>query len=415
MTPLSSNERTMNATEVADALDISLPTLYAYVSRGLIRSMPSEDGKRQRRYAAADVEALLAKKEAARHPEQVAHRISSTALHWGTPVLPSAITLIEDGHLYYRGYAVDELAHHSSFEQVATLVWSGDMVMTETLFRRQSILSPWASMQFGEDEPLPDLPRLQTVLALASNHDLDAYDLSPSAVMQTGVRILELMRQAVAGEQSPVESRQSLAEILATAWCPNIDSAARLLEIALILCADHELNASSFAARIVASAGATPYAVVIAGLSALSGTRHGGMTERTSALLRELEAVGSARALISERLRRGESIPGFGHKLYPDGDPRAVVLLDALHHHAGHQPTFKQIAELLRLMAERGEYPTVDVALAVLERTLSLPDGKSLTIFALGRTVGWLGHAIEQYEDGRLLRPRARYVGADPR
>jgi citrate synthase len=188
-----------------------------------------------------------------------------------------------------------------------------------------------------------------------------------------------------------------------------------LIEIALILCADDELNASSFAARVVASAGATPYAVVIAGLSALSGTRHGGMTERTSALLRELETVDSARALITDRLRRGEIIPGFGHKLYPDGDPRAVVLLDALGQVASDNSRFRQAVELLHLMAERGEYPTLDVALAVLERTLALPDSKSLTIFALGRAVGWIGHAIEQYEDGRLLRPRAKYVGDDPR
>lgn len=413
MTPLTSDQRTMSAKEVADALDISLPTLYAYVSRGLIRSLPSEDGKRQRRYLAADVEALLAKKEAARHPEQVADRVSSTALHWGTPVLPSAITLIEDGHLYYRGYDVAELARHSSFEQVATLIWSGDMAMTQTLFEQHKRQSLGDSIQLA-DNTFPDLSRLQAALALAANHDLDAYDTSPQAVMQTGVRILKLMRRTIAEDQAEVTAKRGLAELLARAWCPGIDYAAQLLETALILCADHELNASSFAARVVASAGATPYAVVIAGLSALSGTRHGGMTERTSALLRELDMVGSARTLIAERLRRGEIIPGFGHRLYPDGDPRAVVLLDALNHHAGHHPTFRQIAELLRLMAERGEYPTIDVALAVLERILSLPDGKSLTIFALGRTIGWIGHAIEQYEDGRLLRPRARYVGNDP-
>jgi len=188
-----------------------------------------------------------------------------------------------------------------------------------------------------------------------------------------------------------------------------------LLDAALVYCADHELPVSTFAARCVASSGASPYAVVLAGLAALGGVKHGGQVELVEAFLREVETEGDARTVISGRLRRGERIPGFGHSLYPDGDPRGAGLLHLTTEAYPTSPAVQRsravAEEILHLMGSR---PNVDFALATLARTLSLPAGAAVALFGLGRTVGWIGHAIEQYEDDTLIRPRARYTGNHP-
>jgi citrate synthase len=193
-----------------------------------------------------------------------------------------------------------------------------------------------------------------------------------------------------------------------------------LLEAALILSVDHELNVSSFTARCVASAGSTPYAAVGAGLAAIQGIHHGGHSERMEALLAE---AGAARgdpnvevpATIAGRLRRGEPVPGFGHPLYPGGDPRCRELFRRI---AADFPGTEAAAFADALATAGrdllGEHPNVDAGLAVTARALGLPRGSALVIFALGRTVGWIGHAVEQYREGRLIRPRARYVGERP-
>jgi citrate synthase len=165
----------------------------------------------------------------------------------------------------------------------------------------------------------------------------------------------------------------------------------------------------------VASAGATPYAATIAGLCALSGVKHGGNTERVAAFLKEVGAAGHVRDVMAARLRRGEPIPGFGHPLYPEGDPRSKALLEAT---ATTYPEASAV-ELASTVVEEasdliGEYPTVDFALVILSLALGLPASGALALFALSRTVGWIGHAIEQYQSERMIRPRARYTGEHP-
>lgn len=183
----------------------------------------------------------------------------------------------------------------------------------------------------------------------------------------------------------------------------------------MIVAADHELNASSFAARVVASAGSTPYASVLAGLSALQGVKHGGYMERVEALLDEISSPEKVRDVLGGRLRRGETIPGFGHALYANNDPRARVLLELLAEQYGDSKEWQVAQAVIKTVDDLiGQFPTIDTALVVLSRVLNLPEGSSLAIFALGRTVGWIGHAIEQYETDRLIRPRARYTGEHP-
>jgi citrate synthase len=398
-----SQVRYMTAKEAAALLGVKEATLYAYVSRGLIRSEAISDAPRQRLYLAEDVQKLAARKAQRRDPAQAARE----ALHWGTPMLESALTLITENTLYYRGYDAVRLARAHTFEEVATLLWIGSLEPAEELFASKPLLA--SCMWPSADAHLPILQRLQVALALAAAEDLSAYDLRPEAVAQTGARILWLMT-AVAAQVDTLDT--TIAGTLAQAWHPGTTA---LLNAALILCADHELNASSFTARVVASVAAHPYAVVLAGLAALDGFKHGGQTKQATAFLRVVGEPSRVRLVIAERLRRGERLPGFGHRLYPDSDPRAVALFSLLAEAYPTSPALTLAHAVIReATAVTNGAPTIDFALAVLEHTLQLPYGTGLTLFAIGRTVGWIGHALEQYQGERMIRPRARYIGVPP-
>jgi citrate synthase len=313
--------------------------------------------------------------------------------------------LIDDHHLYYRGQDACRLAIERSFEQVAALLWTGDMGEAEQLFvesARHRLQIP------NELIGLPAAQLLQILLAAVSTQDFAAYNLSASAVAQTGSRILYLMTDILAQDTS---TAQPIAPTLAQAWAAD----AVILNAALILCADHELNASSFTARVTASVESNPYQVVIAGLAALQGFKHGGYTEKTCALLREVNKPSDARRVLGERLRRGESIPGFGHRLYPQGDPRALTLLSLLNQQFLDSPMLTLLNAIIQeAHALTGHAPTIDLALAAVEVMLMLPRGSAFSLFALGRAAGWIAHAIEQYASSAMIRPRARYVGKLP-
>ncbi len=389
----------MTARLAAEELGISLATLYAYVSRGMIRSEAA--GGRSRRYRVEDVRRLKERKERRRDPD----RVVEGALHWGTPVMESAITLITDDGVYYRGRDVVALAARSTIEEVAALIWTGDASRGDELFPSEPPGLP-SRIRAALGGGLPPIEAFQVLLAWAGAEDPAAYDLRPAAVARTGARILRLMANVVAGEEA-----RGIAETLARGWRPDDPETRALLDSALVLCADHELPVSTFVARCVASSEATPYAVVVAGLSAMGGVRHGGQVELVEDFLQEAEDIGDTRAAISGRLRRGERIPGFGHSLYPRGDPRGAELLrlTSAAYSDSSAGSLSVAGEVLDLIGER---PTVDFGLVTLARALGLPPGAAVTLFALGRTVGWIGHAIEQYEGGSLIRPRARYVGS---
>lgn len=398
----------LTAKEAAAALEITLPTLYAYVSRGLIRSEPGKGKSRAKRYSRADVAALQARKALRQNPAQA----TESALHWGTPVLASAVTLIEDGSFYYRGHEAMQLAQTASFEAVASLLWR-DSLDAADLFPPE--LPSGLRLRMADVQatlsPLPLFTRFQVLLPLLAEHDLAAYDLTETAVCQTGSRLLHLLTWAVTGKQP----QTNVAAALQQAWAPDQPEVAALLNSALILCADHELNVSAFTARVVASAQANPYAVVQAGLAALQGPLHGGHTERVAALVREAGSVAGVRPAVAARLRRGENIPGFGHPLYPAGDPRAQLLLALVEAVFAGETAVAMIHELIEVMAEAtGQLPTIDLGLVALAHAANLPTGAPLILFALGRTAGWLGQAIEQYGEAQLIRPRARYVGVRP-
>ena len=394
----------LTAKQAAAELGITLPTLYAYVSRGLIRSEETAGKSRAKRYYAADIEKLKSRKELRKNPTKAVE----SALHFGTPLLESAITLIENGHIYYRAHDALQLSQTHTFEQVAALIWTNNFAAAD-LFPTTSPHQNLISLQSLAPHlaNLTPMERFQVVLPLAAATDWEAFDLT--AVPQTGARILNLL--TTVATNYPIS--HTIAQTLQQVWAANIPEATALLNSALILCADHELNVSAFTARCVASAGATPYGAVIAGLAALQGSKHGGYTERVEALFREAGQEGQVRATIASRLRRGEGIPGFGHKLYPDGDPRGKILLRDVTAVFPHKTSLAQ-AIIHEVQQTIGQHPTIDFALVTLAQALDLPPGTPIALFAFGRTVGWIGHALEQYSLDQLIRPRARYIGPTP-
>jgi citrate synthase len=390
----------LSAAEAAAALGVKPATLYAYVSRGLIRSEAS--GSRRRRYHAEDIAAL--RRRRARDPTMAAE----AALSFGAPVLDSAITLIADGKLYYRGRDAGELARRASIREVAALLWAADAAAIFAADNLPALDHAFIAARRAVAQLAP-VERCLALLPIAAAADPRAPDMAAEAVARTGTRLLRLLAAIVADvEPSP----RPIDAVLADAW--GVGAAARpLLRAALILCADHELNVSAFTARCVASARASPYNAVIAGIAALQGARHGGESERADRFLGEALAAADPAALAAATLRRGERLPGFGHPLYPEGDPRARVILDLL-----RQQQRPLVTEGGRVAAAVGALirraPNVDFALALLRRSLALPPGAALGLFTVGRTMGWLAQAAEQYAADRMIRPRARYIGPPP-
>ena len=389
----------MTAADAARSLEVSRATLYAYVSRGFVRSQASPGSTRERLYARSDVERLRRRSEERRAPDKAAAR----ALEWGMPVLESSISCIDGHRLYYRGLDAAMLARSRSLEEVAALVWTGRLDAPRPPASGERVM-PVRSI-------LPFAARAHVALATAAAHDPAAMDTRMPSVAAAGWRILRLLVSVATQSEAGDEGAD---RALARAWRVR-GPGAGILRAALVLCADHELNVSSFTARCVASAGSHPYAVVMAGLAALEGPKHGGAGARVEAMLDSMRTARSLRAAMAARVRRGESIDGFGHPLYPAGDPRARVLLDGLGERYAQSAEYRFVTGFARAaMSVTGEQPNLDFSLAALSRVLRLPDGAPLMLFAIGRTVGWIGHALEQYATGQLIRPRAKYVGVPP-
>jgi citrate synthase len=388
------------AGDASRLLGVSRATLYAYVSRGFIRSQATPGTTRERLYSHDDVERLRRRTEERRAPDKAA----AHALQWGMPVLESSIALIDGRRLYYRGLDAETLARSRSLEEVAALIWSGRLDATPP-----HVSPPRTTSALRSNAPF--VARAQATLAAAAVDDPLAMDLRPANVAGTGLKILRLLTMTATGTS---RVNGSVDEALARRWAIGAKGA-EMVRAALVLCADHELNVSSFTARCVASAGSHPYAAVIAGLAALEGPKHGGASARVEAMLASMRRSRPLRAAVSARLRRGESIDGFGHPLYRDGDPRAKMLLEMLSERYASSAEYRFIVDFVRSATNAtGEQPNLDFSLASVARVLRLPPGSPLMLFAIGRSVGWIGHAIEQYATNQLIRPRAKYVGVAP-
>jgi citrate synthase len=399
----------LTAAQAAAALGVTRATLYAYASRGQLRSQAVGGTSRERRYYREDIDRLKERRSARRDPAGAAAR----GLHWGGPVLESGITLIHDGRLFYRGRDVEELAKTMTAEEVATLLWTPADQKSDDVPPRmfeQPCPLPQTQLTAVRRAARDRITRLQAALPLAASIDLAASDLRAPAVRLTGARILRLMTAVLANH----DARQPLHRALQTAWAPRRPAVAEVIRTALVLCSDHELNVSAFTARCAASAGASPYDVVSAALATFKGFKHGGAAARVLEMALHAATLKRARATIAEQLRAGHTVPGFGHPLYPNGDPRGRILLQ-MAESSGNARSWEPFRHLVRAGAEvLQDAPNLDCGLAAITRTFALPDDAPAVLFATGRTIGWIAHALEEYASGELIRPRARYTGPFP-
>lgn len=401
----------VTAVEAVSRLGVKRATLYAYVSRGRIRTAPGRTA-RERLYAREDLERLRARADA-----RLGHAaVAAGALGWGEPVLDSAICAIRPEAPYYRGRSAVQLSRTARFEQVAELLWTGALPGSAPVWRARR----WGALARRVSAVLPRGASPFTVLSVAVPALAAADPLRFHApVSEERERARSLLTQLASafvlpGRGSPdaLLERPVAASVAAALGAIRGRAAVDALDAALILCADHELNVSTFAARVTASAGADLYLCVSAALAAASGPRHGGACDRVEALVREAARPDRAEGVVLARARRGEELPGFGHTLYPDGDPRAPPLLDWARELAPRGRGVRTLLAVVDAMARtRGARPSVETGVVAVALALGLPPGSAAGLFSLGRCAGWIAHVLEQREQGTLLRPRARYVG----
>ena len=380
--------RWLTAEQATTQLRVSRQTLYAYVSRGRIGVTAAPDEPRRSLYDASDVRRLAERSRTGRSRRAVA----ASTISWGEPILASAITRIEGGRLEYRGQDALVLAETATLEDVAALLWQVDALP------RADAGAAWprAHLEAGAAE--------RCIAAMADLATAGRWTGRVDGVLPDAVRILDRIAWAasgLAGSDVRVSTRP-MHQRLAATWGVS-SKAADMIRRALVLIADHELNTSTYATRVVASTRAPLGACILAGLAALIGPLHGGMTNEVRALLAEPGVMADPAGAVAVRLARGERIPAFGQPLYPDGDPRAAALLSRL----AIRGTPERLVEAMQAMT--GIRPNIDFALAMVEQRLRLPTGAAFALFAVGRTVGWIAHALEQWRHGTLIRPRAVY------
>jgi citrate synthase len=458
----------LSSVEAASRLGVKPETLYAYVSRGLLRKERSAGGRRSW-FDPAEVERLATR---GRHGAGPAG---------GRLEIESGITAISPAGHSYRGVDAVRLAGERGFEEVATWLWTGRFGEGQAVWRADE-----AGLRVGravqEVLPVDTLPleRLRVITAALATADDLRLQLDPPAVVAAGQSLLAAMVESLpdAGDDAnapagprassrassragprassragpevgsrhdreppgpaeafpptpstaspPVETgRATAAGIAERLWGKLTEAAAEpslvgVLDAALVLMADHELAASTLAARAAASVRADPYAVVSAGLAVASGTLHAGASLDIETLLAEAARPERAARAVGERLRRGDRIRGFGHFVYTEGDPRATYLLERLRAlppvvlGTGAGDRLEVAGAVLAAAAHRRlPPPNVDFALATLANMTGMIPGAGEAIFVIARTAGWLAHAIEEYQRGVPLRPRATYTGPE--
>jgi citrate synthase len=411
---MSEEGETVSAAEAAALLGVKLPTLYAYASRGLLRSVPSTSG-RAHRYLRDDVIAWKARAGARSGHAPVA----ASALGFGEPVLDSSITEIGPTGPRYRGHDAVALARAgTSFEATAELLWTGALPQGRPALPRVARfgVDELAVRQLLAKESAP-LRALELLVPALGNRDDERFACTPELERARARLLLPRLAAGLAlgGPARDVEKalrEPTFARVVARALGAKPNAVGdEALEQALVVIADHELNASAFGARVAASAGADLYACLAAALAVVSGPRHGGACDRVEALVLEASGRKRPRDVVRERLARGEPVPGFGHRLYKTGDPRPRPLLGSELVRRSTDARVKALRAVVDAMDDAGlEGPTIDLGIVAVALALGMRPGAGTAIFAVGRSAGWVAHVLEQRQSDALIRPRARFI-----
>jgi citrate synthase len=383
----------VTADQAADLLGVRLQTIYAYVSRGLLTRHHATNDARHRVsvFPLEEVLRLAAERT----------RVRTGSLE---VLVETDVTLLDPkGTLSFRGHDAVALSTRP-FEEAAALVWAVPAVGEWEAAEDDLTVVQTASSALATGAT--DADRIRAAVVALATTDAARDDLKPDHVVAVG-------RRAIAGGIVAVGGSET-GSVAARLWsalgrAPGGEGLGAL-NAALVLLIDHELAASTMAARIAAGTGADPWLVLLTGLGALGGGRHGRSSVVAEGLLDAVRLEGMAGLDRYAAEVADVGIPGFGHKVYVDADPRAEVLLD--HVARLHPAGWPVVQELLLAVSRRfGLSPNVDLGLAALVQACGLRTGSGETVFALSRMVGWLAHAMEEYPQGLRFRPRAVYTG----
>ena len=362
----------------------------------------------------------------------------------------SAICAIDGaaGRLFYRGYEIGELAGAVPFEEVVALLWTGERPDAAQAADVRARLTAARGLPAPIEALLRALPRdchpldaLRTAVSLDAALDPDVADSGAGANLRKSFRLMVRVPEIVAAwhrirtgrapVSAPAGGSHAAYVLRLLEGVEPSDNVARVMDVVLTLHADHEFNASTFAARVAVATLADLHAAVVAAIATLKGPRHGGANEDVLRMLQEIGDPAKAEAFVEARLGvRGTlskreradpkaRMPGFGHRVYRVDDARARVLrgmAKTMAEATGRARLFEVAERLYDAMKARTELPVnVDFFSAVVYEALGIPADLCTSIFAIGRVAGWCAHAMEQYADNRLIRPRADYVGVGPR
>ncbi len=406
----------ISATEAARRLGVQRETIYSYVSRGMLASRRVE-GRRETRFDPVEVARLAARQRGG------AGRARSLEV-----VIDSGLTLIDpNGGLWYRGWEAVEASKTALFEHVALWLWGRhppDIDEGRYLFEAPAGLLEQARRAVALTSPQAT-PLDRYLLALAAVAEADPYRHGRDryAVSNRGARMIAALVESlpITTKTAPPRSVRGQPRPLAERlWYrlarrrPSSDQI-RALNAALVLLADHELATSTLAARIAASTWADIYRVVMAGMSTLGGPLHGSVGDRTVPLLREAAASGVEKA-VGGQLRSGERIPGFGHLVYRERDPRAVALLEEVRRAWPESEIVTAADAVVAAVLEEhpATFPNIDLAIAALIGAADMIEGSAEAIFATARIAGFVAHGLEEYSHRLRFRTRAAYTGPEP-
>jgi citrate synthase len=352
----------------------------------------------------------------------------------GIVACTSAICTIVGSQLTYRGYDIDDLAEHSNFEEIVFLLWDGRLPRRAELDKLRNELAANAIVPAQVIEALRRFPGsakpmevLRTAVSLLALYDPDDLDMSPEANHRKALRLTAQMPTLIAAFHrlrqglEPVHPMAGKSTAFNFLWMLNEKEpepvAVDAMDQALILHADHELNASTFSARVTAATLSDIHSAIVSAIGTLKGPLHGGANEQVAAMLEKVGTVENTEPWVQDALERKEKIMGFGHRVYRDGDPRAKHLkrmAQQLSELRGDTRWYEMSVQIEQLVTSAKKLPAnVDFYSATVYTQLGIPRDLFTPIFAVSRVAGWTAHVLEQYEHNRLIRPRAQYTGPE--
>lgn len=376
-------------TEACSRLGVRPQTIYAYVSRGKLEVMADPADTRRSLYHAEDVDKLAKRKQAGRSHEALA----ANTMFGAEPSIPTAVAAFHRQRLYYRGRDAVDLASSATVEDAAQLLWQSAQPV--------DFSSPISANSAGSPSTKRKPDRIAAFTGLA--HLAATSHSARGRTKHVLHAECQHLVARIADDFGAKPGHAPLHQRFARGWKQGA-RVADLLRTAMVLLADHELTSSAFTARIAASNAASLPACLLAGLTTLAAPLHGDASVRVQTLFGEVERLGEDQ-VIAHYLSAGTPLPGFGHHLYPDGDPRAAALLSSFEVPASVARFIGKITSLT------GQQPNIDVALAAMVTHHRLPHDAAFALFATARSIGLLAHSLEQLDVDQVIRPRGRYIG----